>query len=207
MGITVVPNGSSDTIAIHAPGVFVVDKYYKAKQLNIKKEGYNTETCLLYNPESLEDSMTIYLIPTPKNSNPVFVNSMQIRINQLKEQYSMSDEKIGECDSDSNEVIHFPEVEAEFPGGGIAMKNFMFEELEYPEEALENEEMGRVYVSFIVEVDGTISNIKVERGVSASLDAESIHLIQAMPKWIPAICDNTFVRSKQRLPLNYTCCH
>ena len=207
MGISVIPSYGNNTIVLNAPGIFVVDKYYKTKQLNIIKEGYSTGYCLLYNPELLEDSMTIYLVPVLKNSNPVFLNSMQTKINQLKEQYSMSDKNIGKCASDTTQIVHFPEIEAEFPGGSAALKRFMANQIDYPEEALENEEMGRVYMSYIVDVNGEISNIKVERGVSASLDAESTRIIQAMPKWIPAICDGVFVKSRQRLPITYTCCH
>lgn len=207
MDITIIPSYSKDTIAIDAPGSFVVDKYYKTKQLNITKEGYNTGMCLLYKPETLGDSMTIYLMPTPDNSNPIFVNSWQTKMNDLKEQYSMSDSSCEAYASTPEEIVDYPDVQAEFPGGDREFNYFVGNHIKYPEEALENEEMGNVFVSFIIETDGTITNINIIRGVSASIDAESIRIINIMPKWIPAICDGVFVRSVRRIPIKYRCCH
>jgi TonB family protein len=207
MNITVIPSYSEDTIAIDAPGIFVIDKHYETKQLDIIKEGYNTGMCLLYKIETLEDSMTIYLMPTPENTNPIFVNSWHTKMNQLKEKYSMSENSREESATKTEEIIKYPDIEAEFPGGKTEVRKFLTNHLKYPDEALINEEMGKVFVSFIVETDGTLTNINIIRGVSDSLDAESIRIIKIMPKWIPAICDGVFVRSEQRLPFQFSCCH
>jgi len=94
--------------------------------------------------------------------------------------------------------------DSQYVGGAREMQSFINENIEYPIESIEMNEQGRVYLSFIVEADGTITNIKVERGVSAALDYESARLIYAMPKWEPATCDGVPVRSRTRLPIIYT---
>lgn len=205
-GITVDPNWSNETIGIDPPGVFMVDRYQEAKQLNIKKEGYNTGRCLLYNPETLKDTIAVYLMPTPDNTNPIFNASWDTKMEQLTNSFSLTPLSADINGIASDSVCKFPDIKAEFLGGERELSFFVMDENSYPEKALENEESGRVYLSFIVEIDGTLSNITVERGVSALLDAESVRVLQKMPKWIPGISGNRFVRTKYRLPIVYRCC-
>ena len=68
------------------------------------------------------------------------------------------------------EIIEFPDVEAAFPGGPAAMQKWIAENVQYPETSIDLNEQGRVYLSFVVETDGSISNIAIERGVSTDLD-------------------------------------
>lgn len=98
-------------------------------------------------------------------------------------------------------VIDFPDVEASFPGGAAAMKKWLEDNLNYPEESITLNEQGRVYVSFVVEIDGNISNVKVERGVSKALDAEAKRLIRSMPKWTAGEIRGMKVRTRCRLPV------
>jgi TonB family protein len=71
---------------------------------------------------------------------------------------------------------------AKFPGDP---KKYISEHLMYPPDARIHNIQGTVYVSFMVETDGSVSNVKIVRGVYSSLDTEAIHLISNMPKWIP----------------------
>ncbi|HMM17122.1 MAG: M56 family metallopeptidase [Petrimonas sp.] len=79
----------------------------------------------------------------------------------------------------------FTEVEKypEFPGGNQAFMKFLAEGIKYPVKAQENNEQGRILTNFVVEKDGSISNIKVIRGVTAALDAEAVRLLNSMPNW------------------------
>lgn len=103
----------------------------------------------------------------------------------------------------SNKVYDFPDCLAEFPGGKRELQLWIISVIKYPSAALENEEQGRVYLSFIVETDGCITNIKVERGVSDLLDQESVRVIKTMPQWIPGEVNNRKVRTRARLPIVY----
>ncbi len=102
------------------------------------------------------------------------------------------------------EIIDFPDVEAGFPGGTAAMKKWIAENVQYPQTAIEMNEQGRVYLSFVVEPDGSITNISVERGVSPDLDREAKRLLRKMPKWIPGEAKGKKARTRCRLPINFT---
>ena len=99
------------------------------------------------------------------------------------------------------EVIDFPDVEANFPGGTGAMQVWLKKNLRYPKDPLEKGEQGRVYVSFVVEIDGNISNVKVERGVTKELDREARRLMSAMPKWTAGEAGGKKVRTRCRMPV------
>jgi len=71
----------------------------------------------------------------------------------------------------------------------------------YPESAMKNNEIGKVFVSFVVEKDGSIQNVKVEKGVSSILDEEAMRVVRNMPKWIPAMKDGKEVRTSLTLPI------
>jgi protein TonB len=101
-------------------------------------------------------------------------------------------------------IQDFPDIEAEYPGGSKALKKFIINEVTYPAKALENNQSGKVYLSFIVERDGSVSNIKVVKGVCQSLDTESTRVVQKMPNWIPGEHEGKTVRTLCRMPITFT---
>lgn len=102
------------------------------------------------------------------------------------------------------EVVDFPDVEAEFCGGARAMQEWIATNVQYPLEAIENNEQGRVYLSFIVETDGSITNVVIHQGVSEALDTEAQRLVEKMPKWTSGELKHKKVRTQCRLPINFT---
>jgi periplasmic protein TonB len=100
-------------------------------------------------------------------------------------------------------VIEFPDVDAMFIGGSVELKKWINENVNYPQEAIEIGDQGLVYLSFVVEQDGSISNIEIERGVSTELDREAKRLIRNMPKWKAGEAKGLPVRSRCRLPINF----
>ncbi|MCH2223996.1 MAG: energy transducer TonB [Crocinitomicaceae bacterium] len=102
------------------------------------------------------------------------------------------------------EIVDFPDVEAGFPGGAAEMQRFISENVEYPQTAIEMNEQGRVYLSFVVEPDGKITNIEVKRGVSGDLDREAKRVLRKMPKWTPGEAGGKKVRTRCSLPINFT---
>ena len=103
-----------------------------------------------------------------------------------------------------SEIIDFPDVEASFPGGAAAMQKWIGQNVQYPQTSIEMNEQGRVYLSFVVEKDGKIGNIKIERGVSIDLDKEAKRLLRKMPKWKAGETSGRKVRTRCRLPINFT---
>lgn len=102
------------------------------------------------------------------------------------------------------EVIEFPDVEATFPGGPAEMQKWIAKNVQYPQTSIELGEQGKVYVSFVVEPDGTVSGVQVERGVSDDLDREAKRLVRSMPKWTPGEAGGKKARTRCRLPINFT---
>lgn len=99
------------------------------------------------------------------------------------------------------EVIEFPEKDAEFPGGHTALRKFIYNNFNYPKEAVDAGIQGKVFLSFIVEETGYITHVKVERAVHPALDEEAKRLIYNMPRWNPAESNGKPVRTRVMLPI------
>lgn len=90
---------------------------------------------------------------------------------------------------------------AEFPGGNEALATFLHNNVQYPEEAMKKNEIGKVFVTFSVDKDGSILDTKVTQGVSPLLDAEAVRVIKSMPKWIPAMKEGKEIKTMMTLPI------
>jgi len=92
-----------------------------------------------------------------------------------------------------------------FPGGFDAMIKYLVSNIKYPEEAKKNGITGTVFVQYIVEKDGTVSNAKVLQGIGSGCDEEALRVVKAMPKWIPGKDDNNkTVRVQFNLPIKFS---
>ena len=100
-------------------------------------------------------------------------------------------------------IIEFPDVEAEFIGGAQALMKYISSNIQYPPTSIEMNEQGKVYLSFVVEPDGSISNVVVERGVSPDLDKEAKRVVRSMPNWKPGESKAKKSRTRCRLPINF----
>lgn len=92
------------------------------------------------------------------------------------------------------------EVMPEFPGGNEAMMKFIQENTVYPENAKKNGIGGRTFVSFTIEKDGSISDVKVLRGCDKECDAEAVRVVKSMPKWNPGKVKGQPVRVNFTMP-------
>lgn len=86
---------------------------------------------------------------------------------------------------DTDSIYSRVEKIPQFPGGTNALVDFLRENIHYPVEAMEKSIQGKVKVSFVVEKDGTIAQVRVTESVHPLLDAEAMRVVQSMPKWIP----------------------
>lgn len=98
------------------------------------------------------------------------------------------------------ELITIVEIAPEFPGGFQALSEFITTNLNYPQEAKEAGVEGRVFVSFIVEKDGSLSSIQLLRGIGYGCDEEAMAVVKKMPKWKPATQRGKPVRMRYQLP-------
>ena len=101
-------------------------------------------------------------------------------------------------------VYDMVEQMPEFPGGMPAMIDFLQANLKYPEDAIKQNVGGRVLVMFVVEPDGSLSNVGVARKVFPSLDAEAIRVVKTMPKWKPGKEKGKPVRVNFTLPVVFS---
>ena len=101
--------------------------------------------------------------------------------------------------SDSNAVL----VEPQFKGGENKLYKFLAENLKYPDKARERTITGIVVVKFVVEKDGSITNIEIARSVFEDIDKECIRVIQKMPRWMPGTADGKPARFSYCLPIQF----
>lgn len=90
-----------------------------------------------------------------------------------------------------------------FPGGDAALKKYLNENVKYPVVAQENGVQGRVVIGFIVEKDGSITDVKVVKSVDPSLDKEALRAVSNMPRWTPGKQNGQSVRVKYVVPVSF----
>jgi protein TonB len=102
------------------------------------------------------------------------------------------------------EIFTVVEENPQFPGGDAELYKFLHESIKYPEEAKELGIQGRVFVNFVVETDGSVSNVKVLRGIGGGCDEEAIRVVKSMPRWTPGKQRGIPVRVSYNLPIKFT---
>ena len=103
----------------------------------------------------------------------------------------------------TEEIFVVVEEQPEFPGGNTAMMKFLSDNIKYPVIAQENGIQGRVITNFVVERDGSITDVQVVRGVDPSLDREAIRVVKSMPKWKAAKMTGRSVKCYFNLPISF----
>jgi protein TonB len=102
------------------------------------------------------------------------------------------------------EIFYVVESMPQFPGGDVKLYEFLYDHLHYPEMAREAGIQGTVYVGFVVETDGSVTNIHIKRGIGGGCDEEAIKVIEMMPQWIPGKQRGIPVRVHFNLPVKFT---
>lgn len=95
------------------------------------------------------------------------------------------------------------EVMPQYPGGQIAMLKYLMENIKYPEQAMKKGIQGRVAVSFIVEKDGSISDVRPILSVHPLLNKEAVRVVESMPKWTPGKQNGKPVRVRFNVPVMF----
>lgn len=101
----------------------------------------------------------------------------------------------------SQEVFTIVEQMPSFPGGDSKLTEFIAKNIQYPQKAQETGIQGRVFVSFVVEPDGSVSNVKVIRGIGGGCDEEAVRVIKMTPKWNPGKQRGKAVRVSYQIPV------
>ncbi len=189
---------------------------------DIKVEDVSTDFVL----EEIEDIQITppeeeQLPPEPEIETPVDVENLQI----VEDDVEVADVEIASVDDATNKlqqtftppaptqrsreevaddhIFEYLEEMPEFPGGQAALMKWLSKNIEYPPIAAENGIKGRVTVSFVVEPDGSVSNVTVVRGVDPHLDKEALRVVSKMPKWKPGMQTGKPVRARYQLPIQF----
>ena len=105
--------------------------------------------------------------------------------------------------SEEDTVYQIVEEMPKFPGGEKALMDYVSNNVKYPEEAKNKNIAGRVFVSFVVEKDGSIGEVKVLRGIGGGCDEEAVRVIKGMPKWKPGMQKGKPVRVSYQIPIYF----
>ena len=103
----------------------------------------------------------------------------------------------------TQKVFEVVEVMPSFPGGQAALLQYLNSHVKYPVVAQENGIQGRVTISFVVERDGSITDVRVARPVDPSLDREAARVVSSMPRWTPGKQNGAAVRVKFNVPVQF----
>ena len=146
--------------------------------------------------------------PGMQKGKPVRVNYMMpifFKLDDGQPAKSVKKEKASNPDMtpDKNGVYQIVEEMPQYPGGENALMDYVSKNVVYPKEAQEKGISGRVFVSFIVEKDGSVSNVKVMRGIGGGCDEEAVRVISGLPKWKPGKMKGKPVRVSYMMPITF----
>ncbi len=123
---------------------------------------------------------------------------------EIEDTESDEDEMIEIEEESDDEFFMVVENMPEFPGGDLGLMKYIQKNVKYPPIAKEYNITGKVYVSFIVDKSGLVTNVKVVRGVDKNLDAEAVRVVKSLPKYKPGKQRGKPVRVMFTIPINFT---
>ncbi len=129
---------------------------------------------------------------------------VRVRLNMPVKFLLQADVEPSEETIKEDEIFILVEDNASFPGGDDTLRKYLKDHIQYPEMAKKNGIEGRVYLKFVVEKDGSITNIKVLRGIGSGCDEEAVRVVSNMPKWNPGKQRRKVVRQYFNIPVKFS---
>ena len=133
------------------------------------------------------------------------VETEDININAEVEQNEVIEEYVApevvEEDVVEQEIFQIVEEMPAFPGGEAKLMEYVGKNIKYPQIARETGIQGRVFIGFVVEPDGSVSNVKLLRGIGGGCDEEAMRVVKSMPKWKPGKQRGKAVRVSYQIPV------
>lgn len=176
---------------------------------------------LLRQTELLDEEMVEITKQEEPKPQPVEMPKTTTQLEIVEDDVEVEDIEIN-AEMDQNEVVEeyvAPVIEEEevveqeifqiveemptFPGGEQKLLEYVAKNVKYPQIARESGIKGRVFISFVVEPDGSVSNVKVLRGIGGGCDEEAMRVVKSMPKWKPGKQRGKAVRVSYMLPVNF----
>ena len=142
--------------------------------------------------------------PPPPEIIEIVEDEVEIEKELEIEETETDEDEIIEIEEDDEEFFMVVENMPEFPGGDLGLMKFIQKNVRYPAIAKEYNITGKVYVSFIVDKQGNVTNVKIVRGVDKNLDAEAVRVVSSLPKYKPGKQRGKAVRVMFTIPINFT---
>jgi protein TonB len=142
--------------------------------------------------------------PPPPEIIEIVEDEVEIENEVEIEETDTDEDEIVEIEEDDEEFFMVVENMPEFPGGDLGLMKFIQKNVRYPAIAKEYNITGKVYVSFIVDRQGSVTNVKIVRGVDKNLDAEALRVVSLLPKYKPGKQRGKAVRVMFTIPINFT---
>ena len=205
MGASVIIRGTTNGTLTDLDGKFTLTGLKKNDVIQVSFVGSQTRSVIVKD----ESPLTIMLDDAVQNLDEMVV--VGYASNGVGAPSSDSDKKvvavvdIPKVKETPQEKVIFQVVEEMpgFPGGMAEAMKFLAKNIKYPVAAQEAKIEGRVIVQFVIERDGSVSDVKVMRGVNSELDAEAIRVVSMMPKWIPGKQRGKAVAVKYTMPIMF----
>jgi TonB family protein len=201
---TVIKNAKVLAGVTNSEGEFIFNDLNK-KSFDVIVEDQNgthqNGTLYYYNPKRVDEKKEIHLRLTTSEEEKVF-KAIDDKYKTDRNNTPINQILTGKTSDSANDTIDF---EPTSPKGGIGeFYRFISMNLEYPQDCIEKNIQGKVYLSFIVQEDGTITNVVVEKGIHKSLDEEAVRIIRYAPKFNPALSYGKPIRALVRTPVNFS---
>lgn len=145
----------------------------------------------------VDDNVSI----TDEFSMDVFDNDVNGEISIPAPEIKQEEEVV---DEEEKTIFTVVEQQAAFPGGQQALMQYLHDNIKYPAQARETGTQGKVYVTFVVERDGSLTDVKILRDIGSGCGDEAIRVVKSMPKWTPAKQRGKAVRQQFNLPVAFT---
>jgi len=162
-------------------------------------------------PPTAQQEVVRYVAPVVVDSvkvedqSKIMISDDQVATTVNKDVVEVVEQKQEEVQQVEKEEQVFVVVEEmpEFPGGEKALRTYLATSVKYPTIAQENGIQGKVFVNFVVNKDGSVSNVKIARGVDPAIDAEALRVVSALPKWKPGKQRGAPVRVSYTVPISF----
>jgi len=161
---------------------------------------------MLNKQRSTKTALVKYGLFLPLFAGMLLFSSATISGNEEIKSVSEKLTTVNPADFVSQSVVSNPVADStapSFPGGMEKFYQYLAKAVRYPEDAVKKGTQGKVFVSYMVEKDGRITDVGVEKSVSPSIDAEAVRVMKASPKWNPGLTNGSPVRVKLTLPIAF----
>ena len=150
-------------------------------------------------PPAAVEILNIVTDDTKINENLEIMDSEATKETKVEVAQIVTEEK----EAVEEEIFVVVENMPEFPGGEMALRKYINTAIKYPTIAQENGIQGKVFINFVVDRDGSISNAKIARGVDPSIDKEALRVVMSLPKWKPGMQRGKTVRVSYTVPISF----